>query len=116
MSILSPYGEGYCKVCRFIVGLGPDGLIEEHTRLDPESVHSVGRKPCPGGDRTPPKRIPYAAGKNRFLTRSKRVECPYCKRTVKVRSHSSGQYYADHTTSPWTRTTCQGAVRRIVTD
>lgn len=113
MSILSPYGEGYCRVCRFIVGLDASGLIERHTRLDPESIHSGARKPCPGGDRTPPKRIPLTAGKSRFRIRGKKTECPLCHRRVRVNTFTSGEYIARHTQTPWTAIPCEATGNKI---
>lgn len=113
MSILSPYGEGYCKACRFIVGLGPDGLLEGHTRLDPESMHTGVRRPCPGGFATPPKRIPFTAGKNRFRIRSKRTECPQCHQQVRVNTLTSGEYIARHTQTPWTAVVCDATGKKI---
>lgn len=111
--ILSPYGEGYCRVCRFIVGLNANGLVERHTRLDPESAWGWGRKLCPGRDRTPPKRIPFAAGKSRFRIHAKKTECPLCHRRVRVNTFTSGEYITRHTPTPWTAIECDAGGTKI---
>lgn len=95
---LSPHGEGYCTVCRFVVGLDADGRISYHERPDPDSsgYHTPARTCCRGTRKVPPKRTPYASEKNRFRTRAAKTECPRCKQQVKVNSFTSGRYYVKH--------------------
>lgn len=94
--ILSPYGEGYCTVCRFIEPLGPDGLIEEHTRIGSAVLYVPARERCKGSGSRPPKRTPRTSGKNRFRVRTPKMECPACRQEVKIMSFADGQYYARH--------------------
>ena len=74
--IASPHGDGYCPVCRFIVGLDPDLLLENHTRED--SNYASGRALCKGSGRRPPKKIPYSSTKSRFKVKAAKVPCPVC--------------------------------------
>lgn len=84
---LSPHGEGYCKECRFIVGLTEDGRLEPHER-GRTLAGSYGRTVvwCPGGDRRPaPKsRVPFFSRLSAFRLRSHSAPCPSCGKTVKV--------------------------------
>lgn len=92
---LSPYGEGYCPVCRFVEPLGPDGLIEPHTRFS--YSFPGGREICAGSCRRPPKRTPYAAGKNRFRLKPPERRCPVCRKLVKMTtSHTGNEYFTNH--------------------
>lgn len=95
---LSPHGEGYCTVCRFIVGLDADGVISFHERPDPDAsgYHTPARTCCRGTGKVPPKRTPYASEKNRFYTRPAKLECPRCRQEVKVNTFTSGKYYVKH--------------------
>ena len=98
-SILSPHGEGYCRHCRFVVGLDADGLMDHHTR---GSVTEYGSRTipekCKGSGAKPAKVTPYAASKNRFLMRLPMAVCPVCGgRAAKTRGGrlaSHGPYCA----------------------
>lgn len=92
--IASPHGDGYCPVCRFIVGLDPDLLLENHTRED--SNHVSGRALCKGSGRRPPKRIPYSSTKSRFKVKAARVPCPVCGRQAPVLTTHNGTYVGRH--------------------
>lgn len=86
-TILSPFGEGYCRHCRFIVGLGPDGLMQPHSRgrnLDRASRDR--NKLCKGSSRrpAPPSRVPYSSRKSRFRYEGPVARCPRCDQDVKV--------------------------------
>lgn len=86
-SILSPYGEGYCKVCRFIVGLGPDGLMDRHSRgRNLDRYSSNHNKPCKGSGRrpAPASRVPYWSRRSRFRYEAPVVRCPHCNQEAKV--------------------------------
>lgn len=75
--LLSPYGEGYCGRCQFIVGLDQDGDLEAHWRgrhLDHRGVGSL----CPGSFRPPWKRTPYSCRKNAFGFEAPKTQCPVC--------------------------------------
>lgn len=81
-SLLSPYGEGYCTRCRFIVGLGPDGLMDRHSRgagLD----RYFTPPPCGGSGRRPAKRTPYASKKSRLRYKAPVAVC-VCGSEVKL--------------------------------
>jgi len=91
-SILSPYGEGYCRHCRFMVGLQANGLLDVHYR----GRHSHDRygaelKPCTGSDRQPAPayRVPYWSRKSRFRYEPPVAECPVCRRSVRVMAYAS---------------------------
>jgi hypothetical protein len=95
-TILSPYGEGYCRYCRFIIGLGPDGLLERHFR----GRHSRDRfgdelKACKGSDRrpAPASRVPYWARKSRFRYEAPVARCPKCKQDAKVTTFNGSDTY-----------------------
>lgn len=76
-TILSPYGEGYCKVCRFVEPLGPDGLIEEH-------FHSEQQATCKGSGTRPPAATPYRSALSAFRVTARKETCPECRRRVWV--------------------------------
>lgn len=81
-SLLSPYGEGYCTRCRFVVGLGPDGKMDRHSRgagLDRYFTPPV----CGGSGRRPAKRTPYASEKSRFRYKPPVASC-VCGSEVKL--------------------------------
>ena len=69
---LSPYGEGYCRWCRFVVGLGPDGMLEPHSRGEE----------CAGGGTRPPKVTPYSSKRSRFGTVQRKAFCYVCEQEV----------------------------------
>lgn len=75
-TILGPYGEGYCRVCRFIEPLTDKGVIAEHGR--------AGAEPCKGSWKTPPKLTPYSSRLSAFKASPRKVECPLCARQVIV--------------------------------
>lgn len=85
-SILSPHGEGYCRACRFVVGLTEDGKMDHHMR---GTVTDYGHKGvaemCKGSFKRPAKVTPYAAAKNRFITRLAKVTCHLCGNRVNRR-------------------------------
>lgn len=68
-TILSPYGEGYCRTCRFIIGLGPEGRLDKHDRYG---------KSCTGSFAKPPKLIPYRSRKSAFTTVPVKRKCSRC--------------------------------------
>lgn len=75
-SILSEFGEGYCRHCIFVVGLDQDGMLLAHTR-----GHG-GTQVCKGSVTRPPKLTPYASKKAAFRTKAEMVQCPVCRRQV----------------------------------
>lgn len=79
-TILGPHGEGYCRHCHFVVGLGEDGLLDPHSR-----GHGNGQE-CKGSRTRPPKLTPYASRKVAFKTKAELVQCPMCKRYVPLLS------------------------------
>lgn len=90
---LSPYGEGYCRVCQFVVGLGYDGRLVPHKR----GIASYGQeKDCNGSGRVPPKLTPYASRKAAFTVKAPDVWCPECKQWVTSSRQGGMQVYARH--------------------
>lgn len=79
---LGPYGEGYCRVCRFVVGLTADHLLEEHWRGKYANLGDG--KACKGSYTRPPKVTPYASRKSAFRATATKVICPVCRREVVV--------------------------------
>lgn len=83
-SLLSPYGEGYCTRCRFVVGLGPDGKMDRHSRGAKASpLDRRTPPPCGGSGRRPAKRTPYASKKSRFRYKAPVAVC-VCGSEVKL--------------------------------
>lgn len=74
-TILSEYGEGYCRACRFIEPLNENGLIAFHGR---------GGVACDGIGARPPKVTPYASRLSAFRSKLETVRCPACGRTVRL--------------------------------
>lgn len=75
-TILGPFGEGYCRVCRFIEPLDEQGRIAEHGR--------AGADRCKGSWKTPPKVTPYFSRLSAFKAAPRKVECPLCAQRVVV--------------------------------
>lgn len=85
---LSPFGEGYCRHCRFIIGLGPDGLLEEHrpgSSAKRQEIWSESPAPCPGWGTRPGRRVPKESRNAAFTTKAERRICATCSREVPVR-------------------------------
>lgn len=82
-TILGPYGEGYCPVCRFVVGLTPRGLLEGHYRGTMNEYQTSSAR-CKGSDRRPAKKIPYASRKSAFRVRVAMDTCTECGLRVEV--------------------------------
>ena len=59
-SILSEHGEGYCAVCRFVVGLDATGMLDFHSR-GRYAEYAQPASGCKGGG----KRRPIAEGQRR---------------------------------------------------
>jgi hypothetical protein len=91
-TILSPYGEGYCRQCRFIIGLGPTGLLDYHSRGNVYGPPTV----CDGGGRRPAKVTPYMSRKSVFKVRIPDDYCPGCKQVVATTTHGGQTVYAKH--------------------
>ena len=91
-TILSPYGEGYCRRCCFIIGLGPDGRLDHHSRGNVYGEPKV----CEGGGRPPAKVTPYASRKSAFKVRVPEDFCPGCRRLVPTTTHGGQIAFAKH--------------------
>lgn len=90
-TILGPYGEGYCRFCCFVVGLGPDGRLDNHRR-----GQIPGAALCDGSGVIPPKATPYASRKAMFRVTSDKVDCPGCAQKVPLAHYPSGTQYMRH--------------------
>lgn len=98
-TLLSEYGEGYCKVCRFIVGLDEKGRLAVHTRGAAVSARwGSTPNPCKGSLRrpAPENRVPYRALKSIFRLTPAKGRCLSCGKTVKLARHytDDSKYYA----------------------
>ena len=119
-SILSPYGEGYCRECRFVEPLGPDGLIESHTRGLSMKNDYTRNEECPGSGGRPPKVTPYASRKSAFRMSALTGECPKCAQRVKLTPYSvvlsdTNYVIARHRTPFWVGgSICEGTFDRPV--
>lgn len=98
---LSPWGEGYCRHCCFVVGLTYDGLLVLHDRG--AQLHS--NAACKGGGTKAPKVTPYSSRKAAFTTRSEKVNCHICRREVHLLA--DGRMVA-HTSSTSSLARCSG--------
>lgn len=88
---LSPYGEGYCRWCFFVVGLGPGSLLDQHFR---------GMKECPGSGTRPPEVTPYASRKAAFRVKAADAWCPGCGQKVPVTCRAGERVYGLHYRPP----------------
>lgn len=92
-SILSQYGEGYCRWCYFVVGLTYRGLLAGHQR----GIASYGlAKPCPGSDTKPPRVTPYSSRKAAFRVKVPDAWCPACRQFVRSSTAGGAQVYTRH--------------------
>lgn len=98
---LSPWGEGYCRHCCFVVGLNYAGQLVEHDRG--AQLHSNAR--CKGSLTRPPKVTPYSSRKAAFTTKSEKVACYVCRREVHLLA--DGRMTA-HTSSTSSLARCSG--------
>jgi len=80
-SILSEWGEGYCRWCFFVVGLSHDGRLAQHHRNS-----SYQPRQCDGSGTLPPKITPFSSRKAAFKQVAKKHPCHVCRRTVPVLS------------------------------
>ena len=97
---LGPYGEGYCRVCHFILALTADGLIERHSRGS-----QISPRECKGSWRKAPKLTPMTSKLAAFKTKAELVECTKCRRFVPTMSDGR---LNGHTTALNTSTFCKG--------
>lgn len=95
-TILGPFGEGYCRHCRFIEGLTEDGLINEHQRGMSQQWETP--KSCPGSLTVPPKLTPYSSKKSAFRSWATTGECPECRRRMEVMKTETGNYFLPYHT------------------
>lgn len=91
-TILSDYGEGYCRHCQFVVGLTQQGTLAPHVR----GTAVYDRKPCKGSYTRPPSRTPYYSRKAAFTVRVPKATCPHCKIPVDVKIIGGTPTYARH--------------------
>lgn len=98
---LSPWGEGYCRWCKFVVGLDYSGLLVPHVR----GAQLQNQKACDGSGTRPPKVIPYMSRKAAFKTVARKERCHECSREVPVLSDGR---FAPHTVAYRVTTACKG--------
>lgn len=91
---LSPFGEGYCRWCHFVIGLTFQGVIEQHTRS--ASMWRDEAEPCKGSYARPPKVTPYTSRKAAFRLTVPKEICPACTKEVRVTYWSGGYSYEQH--------------------
>ena len=78
---LGVYGEGYCRVCRFIEPLTDKGLIARHDR---GSITGNPAQECKGSYSKPPKVTPYASRLSAFKSTAKQEHCSACQSDIPV--------------------------------
>lgn len=89
-TILSEYGEGYCRHCHFIEGLTFQGLLAEHYRGKIMNTYGAdSRKPCKGSLKTPAKITPWASRKAAFRVRQPVAPCSVCRTGVALYTGST---------------------------
>lgn len=110
-TILSPYGEGYCKVCRFVEPLGPDGRIEEHFRSGDQEVGRA-PAPCKGSWKRPPAVTPYRSTLSAFRLTARKAVCPRCSRTVSI-SPGRDPFFLRHTAAKAGYTVCFNSFEHV---
>lgn len=111
---LSPYGEGYCRFCHFVVGLGPDGLLDQHKRSAFDSrgyAQGEGSSICKGSCRKPPRATPVTSRLAAFRVRPRRDTCPRCNRQ-RIIVLADGTL-AWHTLGAANYTTCPGTGHKL---
>jgi hypothetical protein len=101
-TILGPHGEGYCKVCHFIVGLDRNGLLINHKR----GIDSIAGGICKGSLKVPPKLTPITSKLAAFKTSAPVRRCPYCVEDVSLTSLKT---FSRHWSQP--SVMCQGSGR-----
>ena len=95
-TILGPYGEGYCRYCRFVEGLDQYGLLNSHIRGALGRSYTEDPKPCKGSSRKPAKVTPYMSRLSVFVTRPRKVDCPQCGARVQLVTGTGYQYLERH--------------------
>lgn len=100
-TILSPYGEGYCRWCQFVVGLtAGTRVLEQHYRGTYTEAWELAPQACKGSYTPPPKTIPYASEKAAFRCTPERRKCPECSKDVPVRWAEGYLVYGFHLQAP----------------
>jgi hypothetical protein len=100
-TILSEHGEGYCRVCRFVVGLDEFGRLQSHrpgSSMDDRYSHQEAPR-CKGTGRLPAKITPVTSTKSAFKAEPVKVTCHVCGKAVGVDVHLSltgRSTYKDH--------------------
>ena len=90
---LSPYGEGYCRWCCFVVGLDRNGLLVRHFRGG-SGDELLGPRSCPGTGTRPPKITPYTSRKARFRVKAQKATCHLCRREVSLMADGRMTFHA----------------------
>lgn len=94
---LSPWGEGYCRWCHFVVGLTWEGQLVEHVR----GAHGLDiTNPCKGSFTKPPKVTPYASRKAAFRVKSEPAWCPKCRQFARTTRKGGVRTYTWHSRGP----------------
>lgn len=96
--VLSPYGEGYCRTCQFIVGLDERGRLETHWRGRTVNRWEADPDACAGTGRRPGRRVPYWTVKGQFRYDPWRAHCPACGAEARVLPIAGGLYWGTHLT------------------
>lgn len=111
----APYGEGYCKTCRFMIPLGLNGLLEPHRRGAALAHNGVG-DPCPGAFSHPaaPSKTPVTSRLSAFRARIAKKQCPWCTQRVGVVTFNDNKiYFTAHRVSSPGRVLCDGSFRPV---
>ena len=108
-SILSPHGEGYCRHCRFIIGLDADGFMDRHWYN--RGVHTDDSKPCKGSFRRPAVDTPYRSNLSIFKATPQYEACPVCGDSTLIQYDSM---FAQHIAKSNKYEYCRGSFTRYV--
>lgn len=83
VELMGEHGEGYCKACRFVEPLTPDGRLIPHVRPGYQITAKYGEvQNCPGSGRMPARETPYFSRKSMFRLKPAVVVCPLCEQEV----------------------------------
>ena len=107
---LGPYGEGYCRVCHFIVPLGYDGQLAPHFKGHSSDFALTGA--CEGAGTRPPKLTPNRSRLAAFTCTPPYAVCTFCGERVVV---TAVKVYGRHFSGPGGADgVCTGSGRPVV--
>lgn len=114
-TILSEYGEGYCRVCHFVIGLTWQGVLGPHIR-GAHGLHLGDVGECKGSYKVPPKVTPCSSAKAMFRVTPTMAWCPDCKADVPTHLGIRGgsRSYGRHRVGPYSPVLCVRSFEPVV--